>query len=53
MASRTSPPGTESSPVVDIEDFVVESSVGWLEERIGAGLTCAVQATGCGGDLRR
>ena len=29
MASRTSPPGTDSSPVVDIEDFVVESSVGW------------------------
>ena len=25
MASRTSPPGTDSSPVVDIEDFVVES----------------------------
>ena len=29
MAPRTSPPGTDSSPVVDIEDFVVESSVGW------------------------
>ena len=29
VASRTSPPGTDSSPVVDIEDFVVESSVGW------------------------
>ena len=29
MASRTSPPETDSSPVVDIEDFVVESSVGW------------------------
>ena len=28
MVSRTSPPGTDSSPVVDIEDFVVESSVG-------------------------
>ena len=27
MASRTYPPGTDSSPVVDIEDFVVESSV--------------------------
>ena len=29
MSSSTSPPGTDSSPVVDIEDFVVESSVGW------------------------
>ena len=29
VASRTSPPETDSSPVVDIEDdFVVESSVG-------------------------
>ena len=55
MASRTSPPGTDSSPVVDIEDFVVESSVG---PRNGSGqaslTTCAVQATGMwGGYLRR
>ena len=34
VASRTSPPGTDSSPVVDIEDFVVESSVG---QRNGSG----------------
>ena len=46
MASRTFPPTPGSSPIVDIEDFVVVSK-NWHEERIRAGLTTCIKRREC------